>query len=227
MKNIIKALYEAQKEFKPVKKITRAYNYKYATLDGVLEMVLPILHNKGILFSQAVSCELGKESGEQKIRVTTSFYHAESGEEFLKEGLFPLSDIKGNKAQAAGASITYAKRYHLCALLGIESEDDTDGVVEEKANKKSYKVEDINDRVILVSQISEIMKSGFYEKQEVDKVRQLVVDYKKAANTEGLQNIYEKYHADFLAKKNHKTNEKEEDKEIPEGSEQFVNGGMF
>jgi hypothetical protein len=48
--------------------------------------------------------------------------HVETGEEI--NGHYPLTEGHG---QALGADITYARRYALCAVLGLLAEDDTDG----------------------------------------------------------------------------------------------------
>ena len=44
-----------------------------------------------------------------------------------------------NTAQGIGSAITYGRRYQLTALLGISSEDDDDGNIASKTNKKSKK----------------------------------------------------------------------------------------
>ena len=58
-------------------------------------------------------------------------YEAElvSGEKITSDPfIVPLQAEKGKSlAQTAGSILTYAKRYSLCALLGIATGDDTDG----------------------------------------------------------------------------------------------------
>jgi hypothetical protein len=98
------------------------FKSKYAPLDVVINTVKPTLTKNGLSVFQNVSGD-----GE-KINVTTMITHI-SGE-WIESDILTLSnqDNKGvSMAQAAGISITYARRYQLSAMLGISSEDDTDG----------------------------------------------------------------------------------------------------
>jgi hypothetical protein len=48
---------------------------------------------------------------------------------------------KANNAQNIGASISYIRRYALCAILGCSSDEDTDGMIGsqmEQAQKQQY-----------------------------------------------------------------------------------------
>lgn len=94
------------------------YNYKYAPLDEILNLVRPILSKNSLSVVQAPS-----GSGNDII-ITTILLH--SSGEWIE---FPQLSLKADNAtpQAAGSAITYGRRYALSAVLGIASEDDDDG----------------------------------------------------------------------------------------------------
>lgn len=124
IKEICTALNKFQNEVSNPKN-TEANSFfksKYAPLDVVINTVKPTLTKHGLSVFQNVSGD-----GE-KVNVTTMISHI-SGE-WIESDILTLSnqDNKGvSMAQAAGISITYARRYQLSAMLGISSEDDTDG----------------------------------------------------------------------------------------------------
>lgn len=119
MKNLYTALLSAQKEFPVVKKSDSNpfFKSKYAGLPSVLEVVLPILQKNGIILSQA------PKSDEGKVGVTTKLIHAESGEVEVSEFTMPLSK---QDPQGAGSAITYARRYAIVSILGLNVDEDDD-----------------------------------------------------------------------------------------------------
>ena len=99
------------------------YGYKYAPLNEVLDKARPVLAKHGFGMTQLVST-----SGVDKIIVKTILIH-ESGEYISSEMELPPTDVKGTvQIQKMGASITYARRYQITAMLGMAGEEDTDGV---------------------------------------------------------------------------------------------------
>jgi len=101
------------------------YGYKYAPLNEVLDKARPVLAKHGFGMTQLVST-----SGVDKIIVKTILIH-ESGEYISSEMELPPTDVKGTvQIQKMGASITYARRYQITAMLGIAGEEDTDGVTQ-------------------------------------------------------------------------------------------------
>jgi hypothetical protein len=116
---ITKALLEAQKEFPAIKKEAENpyFNSKYASLDNILSVVLPILHKHGLFVSQFPMNE------ELRVGVRTAIIHAESGQEIVSIFTLPLSK---NDPQGAGSAITYARRYAIQAMLGLNVENDDD-----------------------------------------------------------------------------------------------------
>ena len=112
------ALAAAQGEFqtidnaKPVN--TGVFTFAYATLASVLESVRPILAKHGLSVIQAPARVQGG------VEVTTTLAH-KSGQWF--SSTLGMPGGKGD-AQGLGGGITYARRYALCAILGLATEDD-------------------------------------------------------------------------------------------------------
>jgi hypothetical protein len=120
LKNIIPALQSAINEMPVIKKDAQnAYlKNKYATYLKLTREVRPILAKNSLFFIQKLN-----DGG-----VETIIFHT-SGE-FITSGVLkvPVEQSKGiSLAQSLGISTTYAKRYQLESLLGISTEDDTDG----------------------------------------------------------------------------------------------------
>lgn len=117
MKNISKAILEAQKEMGNATKGSSNpfFKSKYADLNAIREACMPALHNHGISVLQPTVNIEGKNF------IKTVLLH-ESGETF--EGLTEIIYSKQNDAQAQGSGITYARRYGLQSLLNIGADDD-------------------------------------------------------------------------------------------------------
>ena len=133
-KTIHSALLAAQTEFPGVKKDSTNpfFKSKYAGLDSILEVVLPILHKHDLFIIQSPIT-----SGD-RIGVKTSICHT-SGEK--TEGEFTVALAK-NDPQGAGSAITYARRYALVAMLGLNVEDDDDA--NGASNKKVAEKDDLD-----------------------------------------------------------------------------------
>jgi hypothetical protein len=118
--DIAKALLEAQKEFPAIKKDSDNpyFNSRYASLDSILSVVLPILHKHGLFVTQ-YPVDL-----DGRVGVQTQITHAESGQTIVSS--FTLNLTK-NDPQGAGSAITYARRYAIQAMLGLNIENDDDG----------------------------------------------------------------------------------------------------
>jgi len=118
MKTIYQALLKAQSEFPSVKKESTNpfFKNKYAGLESVLEVVLPILHENGLFIVQSPISE------GDRVGVQTSIF-SENGEEIKSSFTMALSK---NDPQGAGSAITYAKRYALIGMLGLNLESDDD-----------------------------------------------------------------------------------------------------
>ncbi|MAZ96957.1 MAG: hypothetical protein CMP53_05480 [Flavobacteriales bacterium] len=121
------ALVAAMAEIPAIPKNAQAYGYKYATLDDILNVVKPVLARHNLVLLQPLTGDgletiIMHESG-QCLRSVASLPHM-------------TGNKKMNEAQAVGATITYFRRYALASILGISNDEDTDGVIGQKATTK-------------------------------------------------------------------------------------------
>lgn len=182
MKNIVKALIQANKEFLPVKKncFNKFLNSWYADLDSYKAATINGLCNNGLIISQVF----------YNGRLVTRLLH-ESGEEIVSTYKIQLE----GKAQAIGAEITYHRRYQYAAILGLSAEDnDGNDPIEEKKeftstykktpkepkpapsgeSKKTIKIEDVN----LLQTIEDAYKKG-----ELDTITKIQTKINKVRTT--------------------------------------------
>lgn len=144
--NLFSALIKARTKIEAVVKDKEGYGYKYATLDNVISMLKDVLPGYGLGYAQFPETIDGKDG------VTTIVMH-ESGEYMSARYEMEATEVKGtNLTQQKGASITYTRRYALCSVFGIPTEEDTDGTV--STPTKTVKAEPETK-----SSIEEIIKS--------------------------------------------------------------------
>lgn len=100
----------------PFNRVNPHFKNRYADLTSVIDTARKPLSENGLTFMQFVSC-----SG-PVVSVETVIAHS-SGEWI--SGTLSLTATKADP-QGVGSAITYAKRYGLCAALGISADDDDD-----------------------------------------------------------------------------------------------------
>lgn len=115
--NLAKALLLFQSKMDPIKKDTTNPFFKknYASLFTILNSIQIPLYECGLAFSQFPDGENG---------LTTILIHAESGEYI--EATYSIHPLK-NEPQAIGSALTYARRYAIGAILGLNIDEDDDG----------------------------------------------------------------------------------------------------
>jgi len=96
------------------------FSYDYCDLSSMLDHVRPIMLKNGLSFTS--------------IGLTSRLIHV-SGQWI--EGDFPVN-VSQMSAQQVGSAITYARRYALQALLGINAEDDDDAQTASQPTAKNY-----------------------------------------------------------------------------------------
>lgn len=104
--------------------------YTFATLEDIVDVVRPVLHQHGF----AVSFKVNTSSG---VNVQCSLMHKDGHS--IETAMQLQSDNSGgkNNVQAIGSSISYAKRYTLSSLLNIATRDDDDA---QKAMQKDSRM---------------------------------------------------------------------------------------
>ena len=131
IENIAKAFVAFQGEVQNPKKTSTNpfFKSKYAPLEEILNTIKPTLAKHKLAVMQPAT----KANGE--VKVSTVILH-ESGE-WIKSAPLMLKTEK-DTPQGAGSAITYARRYTLSSMLGIESEGDDDANLA-SGNKKKIK----------------------------------------------------------------------------------------
>ncbi len=118
---IAKALCALQADIPAIPKSKKGHHgFMYADINDVLKAVLPMLQKHGLSFVQSAEIHGGQPY------MMTHLMHPASGQ-WLKgyaRMFFQKADNMGY-----GAAQTYTRRYGLTCLLGICTEEDTDGVL--------------------------------------------------------------------------------------------------
>lgn len=115
------ALKSAQNEFKVIVKDKDGYGYKYADLETIIQETKEKLTEYGLSFSQVAGCD---QSGDY---IETILMH-DSGQWLSGKLYLKTANLKNlSPMQSLGVAITYARRYSLQAILGVSTEEDTDG----------------------------------------------------------------------------------------------------
>jgi hypothetical protein len=118
---LLAALAEVQSCLPTMPKSSQAYGYKYTDLDTITQTIKPILGKHGIGYMQSVG-----GLTETALTLTTRIFN-KKGEYIEDTAALPtITSTKNNAAQTLGMSITYMRRYALCAMLGITSDEDVD-----------------------------------------------------------------------------------------------------
>lgn len=102
-------------------KNAKAYGYKYTDLDTITSVIKPILARHDISYMQSVGMN------EQGQNILTTRIFNRDGEYIEDSTILPIiQGTKNNSAQTLGMAITYMRRYALCAMFGITSDEDVD-----------------------------------------------------------------------------------------------------
>lgn len=139
------ALLKSQTEFPNVKKSANNpfFKSKYASLDAILEVVTPILNKNGLFIVQIPVNDDGR------IGVYTKIFYKD-GE--CVSGSFTMTLAK-NDPQGAGSAITYARRYALVSMLGLNVEDDDDANHASAKQPVTINYKEVKEAVDMVSEL--------------------------------------------------------------------------
>lgn len=102
----------------PKDKVNPQFKSKYTSLDMIVEKIEPLLDKHGLIWTTL--------PGGTHDSPTLSYRlaHVKTGEAL--EGTMPLLLDKPT-AQALGSALTYARRYSMCAVLNLVTDEDDDG----------------------------------------------------------------------------------------------------
>lgn len=120
---LIDAFLDVQKNLPDLKKnAINHFGNTYITLDSLLDQVLPLLNERGILLVQRPDNINGVPA------LTTDFILG--NEKFT--ATVPLILDKDN-SQGVGSAITYMRRYSVMSFLGLVADEDDDGDMASKS----------------------------------------------------------------------------------------------
>lgn len=148
IKNIGAALATFHEKMGKIKKDATNPFFKstYASLSTILENVREPLKESGLIYTQF--------PGEG---LTTILIHPASGEWIESE--YKIHPVK-NDPQAVGSAITYARRYALGAILGLNIETDDDGHAASQPPINGVKVKEVETPKEPLPWLNETDKSG-------------------------------------------------------------------
>jgi hypothetical protein len=108
------------------------FKSKYASLSAIIEDTRKPLGENGLSFAQF-------PSGDAEL--TTTLMHS-SGE--WMSSSFTVRPVD-QKPQSLGSAITYARRYALCAILGLQVDDDDGNEASKPKRRASYDTSPVSD----------------------------------------------------------------------------------
>lgn len=160
---IAEAMSKAQGQMQPadLEGSNPHFKSKYVTLASVWNAIRKPLTDNGLSVFQDVT------TSERSVSVETKIVH-KSGQ-WMEFGPL-LMPVGKQDAQGFGSSITYAKRYALCASLGVVGDEDDDG--NEACDVKTGEV-----KSSLTPKQLELLK-GLCAKAGIDKIKELQEKYK-------------------------------------------------
>ena len=136
--SILEKLFRIQQEaVSPKDKPNEFAGYKYRNVEGILRNVKPVLEK------YQTYCQLSDEvieiNGSAYIKATATLFDVETSESLSSYGYArEMESKKGNdSSQCTGSASTYARKYALCGLLGLDdstakSVTETDSESDEK-----------------------------------------------------------------------------------------------
>jgi hypothetical protein len=140
------AFIKAQSEFTNVGK-NRDGRFKYADLDAIMKMAMPILSKHGFFVSHAT--QFDKESGKTLLHTTITH----SSDQWIKSiAPIELSSDARELQQEFGKAKSYQERYALKSILGVTIADDP--MDNDGGHQKSYQTSTYSDDKITDKQVA-------------------------------------------------------------------------
>jgi hypothetical protein len=125
MKNFIIKMVKIQSELKAPKNQVNSFGkYKYRSCEDIIEAVKPLLSKEGLYLN--ISDEIVEVGGKNYVKAVATIFDGEnqiSSSAVARESI----DKKGmDDAQQTGATSSYARKYALNGLFGIDDNKDAD-----------------------------------------------------------------------------------------------------
>ena len=161
MKELFKALAEFQNEVPAIHQNTKGYNYTYADLNQVFDVIKPLLKKHGLGFTQLLQGEL----------LETILFHVESGEHISSNIAIPKVTLKGqNEFQSLGSGISYLRRYSISCLLTLITDKDLDAADKKEDVKPTVKKRPVERKRLELD--SKEFKNGIENKASYEKMKE-------------------------------------------------------
>lgn len=156
VKDLFEALVNAREEITNLYPSSSGYGYDYVPLEKIIDMLKSVLPKFGLDWIQLPS----QGTDNTNVGLTTRVFH-KSGQWLEDTVIIPATEVKGtNASQKLGASITYFRRYALCAAFGISGDKDVD------ANDKAFTG---MSQEKAISKLEEYLKSGLLDSKPKQK----------------------------------------------------------
>jgi hypothetical protein len=124
---IYSQLAKFQQSVGTINKDSTGHNYNYASLDNIVAIITPFLKENNLGFTHTF----------EGTDIICTLFNIE-GETITSRATLPQEIMRGmNASQSVGASITYFRRYTLSAILGLVTDEDTDGVAKTATIKQN------------------------------------------------------------------------------------------
>lgn len=122
-------LFELKKKDIAIKRDTKAFNYKYATLDQIQEQLGQYLEELNLVVihrteDEKVVTEIIDIEDGSSVKSTLSIGTITTLKEFVDKSGASIRETTSQDPQAVGSIITYYRRYNLLQLLDLKTEDD-------------------------------------------------------------------------------------------------------
>ena len=127
MKELIKKMVAIQSELKAPKNQVNSFGkYKYRSCEDIIEAVKPLLAKQGLYMN--ISDEIVEVGGKNYVKATATVYDLSDASALSASAVARESiDKKGmDDAQQTGATSSYARKYALNGLFGIDDTKDAD-----------------------------------------------------------------------------------------------------
>ena len=115
--------------------------YHYRSCEDIMEAVKPFLRELGLVL--LLGDEMAQVGGRYYVKATATLVDAESGESVAAEAYAREEETKKgmDASQITGSASSYARKYALSGLLGLDDTKDSDAgdVGEEKPAKRAQK----------------------------------------------------------------------------------------
>ena len=139
MKNFITKMVKIQSELKAPKNQVNSFGkYKYRSCEDIIEALKPLLSKEGLYLN--ISDEIVEVGGKNYVKAVATIFDGEnqiSSSAVARESI----DKKGmDDAQQTGATSSYARKYALNGLFGIDDQKDADATNTHSKDSQPAKV---------------------------------------------------------------------------------------